>query len=148
MGSPKEAGGGAGGGGGGPWRTDDDNKKRLKNIQIIFRTLAIERGMPEEALKYVKGLGLSKKDYNKVISQSVDDRARGDAMAAVTGSGRPMARVKRGGQGSGHGKGSLESPVDTLAEMARLAKNMKVKFDTRKAPPGWGSVENVIGRLR
>jgi hypothetical protein len=121
----------------------DEKKPDLNSVRMIFRTLAIERGMPEVAMKYVKSLGLSKKDYNNVISQSVDKNARNEAIAAVTASGRPLA-VKS----LGAGKKRVESPADTLAQMGRLIKKTKTKFDTRKAPKGWGSVETMVDDSR
>lgn len=98
----------------------DEKKPDLNNVRMIFRTLAIERGMPETALKYVNSLGLSKKDYNSVISQGMSKKERDRATEIVMGIGKsrpPFTRAQYEG-----GPHPLDPAVDTVKAAGSTAK--------------------------
>lgn len=118
-----------------------DNKPNLDNIKIIFRTLAIDRGMPDVALKYLEGLGLSKKDYNKVISQGVSKDERNRATEIVMG----ISNAKQGFITQKTGTGSAEHPLDPAVDVLRTAgreakRTAKRVLTGKKTPRGWDSV--------
>jgi hypothetical protein len=98
----------------------DEKKPDLNNVRMIFRTLAIERGMPETALKYVNSLGLSKKDYNSVISQGMSKKERDRATEIVMGIGKsrpPFTKAQY--EGGAH---PLDPAVDTVKAAGSAAK--------------------------
>lgn len=101
--------------------------QRLVDAQRLFQTLAYERKMPDVALKYVQSLGLSKKDYLKVISQPIDRNVEIAAAASIdpTAGKNPFGFLGKGAQ--------TEAQAARFAEMeaarAGMQKPVKNPFD-------------------